>query len=128
MFHYCITNLVLILIYSGTYQMVKGKHSSAVFTVLTSVKPIPTIDLSKHISTTSRNSSRILHSPPIQKQKSENAPTTNNFFAIQSKTDKITMYFIVGTIFLTAAANLGLFLATLFNYLLPEDEEKDEKK
>lgn len=43
--------------------------------------------------------------------------------------DKITMYVIIGVMFLTAAVNLTLFLATLLHYLFPEDKgEKDEKK
>lgn len=53
----------------------------------------------------------------------------DKFIASILTADKITIYFIVGAMFLTATANLGLFLATLLHYLFPEDEEeRDEKK
>uniref|UniRef100_A0AAF5PXU8 Uncharacterized protein n=1 Tax=Wuchereria bancrofti TaxID=6293 RepID=A0AAF5PXU8_WUCBA len=132
---YCITNLFLILIYSETHQTAEGTHSkapsilitSAIFTVLTSVTPTPATDLLKGISVISENSPRTLyHHPLTQKQKSGKALTAKNFFTIHSKTDKIAIYSIIGAMFLTAVANLGLFLATLFHYFFSED--KEEKK
>ncbi|VDO20597.1 Uncharacterized protein BM_BM17528 [Brugia malayi] len=132
---YCITNFLLILIYSETHQTIEGTHSrapsilitSAIFTVLTSVTPTPETDLLKVIS---ENSPRTLyHHSLTQKQKNERTLTAKNFFTIHSKADKIAIYSIIGAMFLTAVANLGLFLATLFHYFFSEDkEEKSEKK
>ncbi|VDM94501.1 unnamed protein product [Onchocerca ochengi] len=64
--------------------------------------------------------------PPSQEGINEN---TKGVFTINTKDDKIIMLSIIGVMFLTAALNLGLFLAAFFYLLFPEDtEEKDEKK
>ncbi|VDK71719.1 unnamed protein product [Litomosoides sigmodontis] len=118
------TSLTFILIYLGTHQIAKDMHSNTAFTAQTNATPVQATNLSEHISTASENSSRSPHPPSIQLRKS-----ARNFFTVQSKADKITIYFVVGVMFLTAAVNLALFLATLLHYLFPEDEgEKDEKK
>ncbi|OZC04946.1 hypothetical protein X798_08064 [Onchocerca flexuosa] len=70
--------------------------------------------------------SRIRYHPsPNQEGTDENA---NGAFTINNKADKITMFSIIGAMFLTAALNLSLFLAAFFYLLFPKDaEEKDEK-